>query len=163
MGCAILSPAGDNKYKLMSAIHKDERSKLIDPHYEILHRLFMGNVVRMHEVASFQEQLKEHQKVRGSDGYSVLQRALLEHNIVVLSKIYLNISFTQMGAFLDISAEDAESIIGDMISQNRILAQLDQRTNSIDFHVEIGSKAVQVAGTTVMGAAADAEEDLAKD
>ena len=54
--------------------------------------------------------------MRGSDGYSVLQRALLEHNIVVLSKIYLNISFTQMGAFLDISAEDAESIIGDMIS-----------------------------------------------
>ena len=33
----------------MSAIHKDERSKLIDPHYEILHKLFMGNVVRISE------------------------------------------------------------------------------------------------------------------
>jgi COP9 signalosome complex subunit 4 len=115
-----LSPAGDNKYKLMSALHKDERSKLIDPHFEILHKLFMGNVVRLHEVATFEAQLKEHQKVRGSDGYSVLQRALLEHNIVVLSKIYLNISFTQMGKFLDIDPENAESIIGDMISQNRI-------------------------------------------
>jgi COP9 signalosome complex subunit 4 len=104
----------------MSALHKDERSKLIDPHFEILHKLFMGNVVRLHEVATFEAQLKEHQKVRGSDGYSVLQRALLEHNIVVLSKIYLNISFTQMGKFLDIDPENAESIIGDMISQNRI-------------------------------------------
>ena len=68
-----------------------------------------------------------------------------------------------MGKFLDIDPENAESIIGDMISQNRILAQLDQMTNSIDFHVEIGSKAVQVAGTTVMGAPSEAEEDLAKD
>jgi hypothetical protein len=40
-----------------------------------------------------------------------------------------------MGKFLDIDPENAESIIGDMISQNRIFAQLDQMTNSIDFHV----------------------------
>jgi hypothetical protein len=36
-------------------------------------------------------------------------------------------------------------------------------TNSIVFHVEIGSKAVQVAGVAVLGAPAEGEEDLAKD
>lgn len=68
-----------------------------------------------------------------------------------------------MGKFLDIDPENAESIIGDMISQNRIFAQLDQMTNSIDFHVEVGSKAVQVAGTTVLGAQPEEDGDLAKD
>jgi COP9 signalosome complex subunit 4 len=117
-----LSPAGDNKYKLMSALHKDERSKLMDPHFEIMHKIFMGNVVRLQDVKEFDKQLKEHQKVRGQDGYTVLQKALLEHNIVVLSKIYLNISFEQIGKFLDIDKEMAETIIGDMITQHRIKA-----------------------------------------
>jgi hypothetical protein len=48
-----LSPAGDNKYKLMSALHKDERSKLMDPHFEIMHKIFMGNVVRLQDVKDF--------------------------------------------------------------------------------------------------------------
>jgi len=86
----------------------------------------------------------------------------LEHNIVVLSKIYLNISFEQIGKFLDINKETAESIIGDMVTQNRIKASLDQFTNSIDFHVEIGSKAVAVAGTQSLDQP-DEEKQLAKD
>jgi hypothetical protein len=40
----------------------------------------------------------------------------------------------------------AETIIGEMVTQNRIKASLDQFTSSIDFHVEVGSKAVAVAG-----------------
>jgi hypothetical protein len=35
----------------------------------------------------------------------VLQKALLEHNILVLSKMYLNISFEHIGKFLDIQPE----------------------------------------------------------
>lgn len=67
----------------------------------------------------------------------MLQRALLEHNILVLSRIYLNISFESMGKQLDISAAKAESIISEMIREERIKAQLDQLSNSIEFKVEL--------------------------
>ena len=90
---------------------------------------------------------------------------MLEHNIVVLSKIYLNISFEQIGKFLEINKETAETIIGDMVTQNRIKASLDQFTNSIDFHVETGTKAVAVAGAQSLDQPDDenAKSKLAKD
>lgn len=106
--CAILSPAGDSKYRIMSVLHKDERSKSIDPHYGILDKLFMGHIIKESDVAAYEADLEDHQKARGEDGSTVLARALLEHNILVLSKIYLNITFGSLGKFLNIPAEKAE-------------------------------------------------------
>lgn len=107
--CAILSPAGDSKYRIMSVLHKDERTKAIDPHYGILDKLFMGHIIKESDVAAYEaDVLTDHQKARGEDGSTVLARALLEHNILVLSKVYLNITFESLGKFLNISAEKAE-------------------------------------------------------
>ena len=122
----------------MAALHKDERSKQIDPHFDLLSKLFLGSIVKWADAKKFEdEQLQDHQKATGEDGYTVLQRALLEHNILVLSRIYLNISFESMGKQLDISAGKAESIISEMIREERIKAQLDQLSNSIEFKVEL--------------------------
>jgi hypothetical protein len=41
----------------------------------------------------------------------VLDKALIEHNIEVISKIYTNISFEELGRFLEIDPNKAESII----------------------------------------------------
>ena len=80
--CAILTPAGDQKYRLMSALHKDERSKQIDPQFDYLDQLFNGSIVKWADAKVFQdEHLQDHQKAVGQDGYSVLQKSLLEHNI----------------------------------------------------------------------------------
>lgn len=109
MACAILSPAGDNKYRIMGVLHKDERSKSLDPHFEILDKFFMGHIIKERDIAAFEaEHCEEHQKALGADGYTVLQKALLEHNILILSKIYLNITFESLGKFLDIQPSKAE-------------------------------------------------------
>jgi hypothetical protein len=42
----------------MSALHKDERSKLMEPHFEIMHKIFMGNVVRLQDVEEFDKMVK---------------------------------------------------------------------------------------------------------
>ena len=82
----------------------------------------MGNILRWANVVSFEKtHLQEHQK------------AILEHNITVLSKIYLNISFKRIGKFLDIAPEQAESIIGEMVAEKRIKARLDHLSSSIEF------------------------------
>ena len=64
----------------------------------------------------------------------------------MLSRIYLNISFESMGKQLDISAIKAESIISEMIREERIKAQLDQLSNSVEFRVELQAQGVEVAG-----------------
>ena len=73
---------------------------------------------------------------------------MLEHNILVLSNLYLNISFEHLGKFLNIPPTQAEAILGEMITQRRISAKMDQRLNSIQFDVQFGSKQIEVAGAT---------------
>lgn len=66
-----------------------------------------------------------HQQIRFTDGYTALDKALIEHNMQVLSKIYLNITFTELGNFLGISAAQAETIIAKMIGEQRVHGVLD--------------------------------------
>ena len=123
--CSLLSPAGPQKARILTTLKKDERTKKIE-FYSILENMFMGRVIRRPEVKEFEEQLADHQKALSSDGYSVLDKALIEHNIEVISKIYKNISFAELGNFLEIEPQKAEKIIAQMVSEKRIQASLDQ-------------------------------------
>jgi COP9 signalosome complex subunit 4 len=58
---------------------------------------------------------------------------LIEHNITVLSKIYTNITFNELGNFLGISANQGEQIISKMISERRVHAVLDQLHELVEF------------------------------
>ena len=52
-------------------------------------------MIKYSDLVQFEkEHLGDHQKVRGEDGQTVLNRAIIEHNILILAKIYLNVSFT---------------------------------------------------------------------
>lgn len=84
----------------------------------------------------------------------------MEHNIQVLSKIYLNISFEQLGKFLDIQTEKAEAIIGDMVIEQRIQAQLDQQSQTIDFEMQTDTKASHVFGGQSISAAEGAGKPI---
>lgn len=66
----------------------------------------------------------------------MLDKALIEHNIEVISKIYKNISFEELGRFLEIDPNQAESIIAQMVSENRIKASLDQINRIVEFQSE---------------------------
>ena len=81
-----------------------------------------------------------------SDGYTCLFKATLEHNIQVLSKIYLNISFAQMGHMLGIDAQQAEAIISAMASEGRIKARMNQLDDTVDFLVQKEKDRVEVYG-----------------
>ena len=71
--CAILTPAGNQKFRLMAALHKDERSKQIDPHFDFLNKLFVGSIIKWVDAKKFEdENLDDHQKATGEDGYTVL-------------------------------------------------------------------------------------------
>jgi COP9 signalosome complex subunit 4 len=94
-------------------------------HFDILDKMFLGRVIKRPDIKSFDESLAVHQKTVSSEGYSVLDKALIEHNIEVISKIYKNISFEELGRFLEIDPNQAESIIAQMVSENRIKASLD--------------------------------------
>jgi COP9 signalosome complex subunit 4 len=64
---------------------------------------------------------------------TVLDRAVLEHNLLASSKIYNNITFRGLGALLDLTPSAAENMARRMIEQGRLKASIDQVDRLIIF------------------------------
>lgn len=105
-------------------------------YYDLLAKMFNGEIVKQADVQEFKGSLEAHQNVTGMDGYTVLNRALIEHNIVVISRIYMNITFKELGNFLGIRPDQAEETIAKMVAEKRIEAVLDQQNELVEFEEE---------------------------
>ena len=133
--CAILSLAGPARSKLLATLYKDERVK---SNAESCHAVILGKMVRQQllrkpEVATFEESLMPHQKAILGNGFTVLEHAVLEHNIVAVSLLFRNINLKSLGCLLEIDATKAESAVAKMITEGRLVGILDQEKDLVDF------------------------------
>jgi COP9 signalosome complex subunit 4 len=55
-----------------------------------------------------------------ADGFTVLERAVIEHNLAAASRLYNNIYILELGQLLGVSPEKAESIAARMIAEERL-------------------------------------------
>jgi len=130
--CSILAPAGPQRSRMLSTLFKDERSSKLEV-YPILEKMYLERILRKPEVEKFAKELKPHQMAILSDGSTVLDRAVVEHNLLSASKLYNNISFVEFGALLDITAEKAERVTSRMIIEERLKGSIDQIAGLIVF------------------------------
>ena len=72
------------------------------------------------QVESFSQGLKPHQKAVTADGTTVLEKAVVEHNLAAASRLYNNIYFVELGQLLGVSAGQAESVACRMIAEERL-------------------------------------------
>jgi len=132
MACAVLAPAGPPRLKLLAMLYKDERTRAL-PFFDILESLYMERLLKKHSVDMFAQTLKPHQLAVTSDGSTVLQRAVTEHNILAASKIYINISFKELGTILGVPPAKAEESASRMIYEERLAGSIDQTDHVLDF------------------------------
>lgn len=132
MTCAILGKAGPQRSRILATIYKDERSRGL-ANFEIVEKMFMDRILRKPEVEKFAEGLLPHQMARVNEDFTVLDKAMIEHNMIAISKIYNNITFEQLGSLLEITAQKAEEIIASMITEKRVKAVLDQLSGTVEF------------------------------
>jgi len=135
--CAVLAGAGPQRSRMLATLYKDERVQRL-PHFSILEKMYLDRVLRPNEVKGFAETLKDHQKARLADGTTVLDRAVIEHNLLSASMIYNNITFEELGSLLAISPDQAEQIASSMIEQGRMQGTIDQIERLIFFESSYG-------------------------
>ncbi|PPQ98491.1 hypothetical protein CVT24_003982 [Panaeolus cyanescens] len=149
--CAVLAPAGPNRSRVLASLYRDERTADLST-YNILSKMFLDHILRSAEVKEFEKTLKPHQLAQiaissndrlASAGTAVdddadpgastrtgpstvLDRAVMEHNLLASSNIYNNITFRGLGALLDLTPGAAETIARKMIEQGRLRASIDQ-------------------------------------
>lgn len=145
----MLAPAGPNRSRILASLYRDERTAEL-PTYNILSKMFLDHILRSAEVKKFEATLKPHQlakiAISSNDRLSsaandndddsisstrtgpatVLDRAVMEHNLLASSKIYRNITFKGLGALLDLMPGAAETMARKMIEQGRLRGYIDQ-------------------------------------
>ena len=149
MTCAVLAPAGPNRSRILASLCRDERTAEL-PTFNILSKMFLDRILRAAEIKEFEGTLKTHQLAKISMSSSdrvvastdedasdpsiskrtgpatVLDRAVMEHNLLASSKIYNNITFRGLGALLDLAPGAAETMARRMIEQGRLKGTIDQ-------------------------------------
>jgi COP9 signalosome complex subunit 4 len=123
--CAVLAPAGPLRARQLGKLYKDERASET-PEHSILEKIFLDRLLSPEEVKNFASGLKDHQLAKTADGSTVLDKAVLEHNLVAASKLYQNIPIESLGLLLGTEADRAEMYTAAMIESNRLSGSIDQ-------------------------------------
>ncbi len=88
---------------------QDERVKSSE-HAAILEKMYLEQRLFRSDIAAFEQGLLPHQKAVLANGFTVLEQAFLEHNMLAVSKIYTSMHFQELGTLLGVNAKKAEKV-----------------------------------------------------
>ncbi|KAL3082695.1 hypothetical protein niasHS_010497 [Heterodera schachtii] len=132
--CTLLAAPGTQRNRLLNTLFKDERCQQLVGH-SLLKNMYLERLVKGPELTEFELSLCPHQRLLDAEGVSILQRSVLEHNILAASRLYANISFDGLGQLLGIPAAKAEKVATQMISGEKVQGAIDQLERTVSFEV----------------------------
>jgi COP9 signalosome complex subunit 4 len=130
--CAILIPSGPQRQRVISSIVNDPRLSSLDSiaefatHSTILKKMHTHQIIRPTELVQFEASLADHQKAVMGDGLTIMERAIVEHNMIAVSDVYESIYLSELAWILGVAQTKAESIAASMIMDGSIRASIDQ-------------------------------------
>ncbi|KAJ5936613.1 hypothetical protein N7466_003063 [Penicillium verhagenii] len=137
--CAVLAPAGPQRWTTLSRLYKDDRASSVEE-FSILEKMFLDRLLTPEEVVAFAKKLAPHQLAVTADGTTVLDKAVIEHNLVAASKLYENITADALASILGLqgsgefsAGEKAEMYAARMVEQGRLRGRIDQIDGIISF------------------------------
>ncbi|KAL8916843.1 MAG: hypothetical protein Q9208_008330 [Pyrenodesmia sp. 3 TL-2023] len=135
--CAVLAGAGPQRSRALGKLYKDDRAPQV-PEFGILENMFLDRLLSPEEVTKFSENLSPHQLAQTSDGSTVLAKAMVEHNLLSVSRLYDNIGLDELASLLGLDADKAEGYAARMLEQGRIAGSIDQIDRVIIFEGVVG-------------------------
>ncbi|KAG8832913.1 hypothetical protein FRC17_000355 [Serendipita sp. 399] len=154
--CAVLAPAGPNRSRMLASLYRDERSASMSNYNILIKMFLdhiirpaevktFEETLRPHQLAKIAQSSNDRlaSRITAADTdttmadagvavstrtgpQTVLDRAVMEHNILSCSNIYNNITFSGLGALLDVTPGAAETMARRMIEQGRLRGHIDQ-------------------------------------
>jgi len=132
--CALLAPAGVHRARLIATFYKDERSAALKSCFSLLEKVFLQRVISNDEMANFSAVLMPHHRAITVENWTLVQRAVIEHNLLAVSALYRSVTFDNLGNILGIPATKAEKVAARMIQEGRMRGEIDQVDNVVRFH-----------------------------
>ena len=70
--------------------------------------------------------------------YEALRHRVIEHNVRVIAKYYTRITFPRLTSLLDLSEEETEKYISDLVTKKTVYARIDRPARVVSFEVKRG-------------------------
>nr|CAD2208781.1 unnamed protein product [Meloidogyne enterolobii] len=134
--CTLLAPPGLQRNRLLNTLFKDERCQGLAC-YQLLKNMYLERLIQNSELKEFELLLMPHQRLLDSEGSSILQRTVVEHNFLAASRLYSNISFDGLGQLLGVSSKKAEKIASQMISSDKVHGKINQLDSTVSFESKV--------------------------
>lgn len=129
--------------RVLEIVFNDERLHQLDsiPEFQsyssILTKMYLNCVVQKSELEKFESSLAEHQKAIMSDGLTIVERGVLEHNMVAVSHLYTSIYFEQLAQLLGVvDADKGEKVATKMILDGSLSGEIDEVVGVLRFFNE---------------------------
>lgn len=95
--------------------------------------MYKHHILQPEELKKFESSLQPHQKAVMGDGLTIMERGVVEHNMIAVSKIYVSIYFSELATVLGVSPEKAEKIAARMIMDGSLNGSIDQVEGLLEF------------------------------
>mgnify|MGYP000183841771 CR=1 FL=1 len=83
--------------------------------FSLLDKVFLQRVISNEEMNKFSSVLMPHHRAITSEGWTLVQRAVIEHNLLAVSALYRSVTFDNLGKILGIPAKKSEKVAARMI------------------------------------------------
>ncbi len=136
--CAILAKACTARDDLLQKLYQDRQSEDLLS-FKMLKHMHQNRIISQHDQDEFGKTLpiKDQLKLNAEySDYTILQKAIYEHNMRAIAKLYKNMSIKRLSMLLGISMEGSEDLARSMIAENRLDASIDQIDHDITFDNE---------------------------
>lgn len=123
-------------------IYKDDRLSQLDSlddfatHSKILEKNFMHHLLRKDELVKFEESLAPHQRAIMGDGLTIVERGVIEHNMIAVSILYRSIYVKELANILDVDEQKAVKTAASMIMEGSLNGSIDQIEGLLEFHTD---------------------------
>lgn len=98
--------------------------------------MYRNQILGKEELTKFESSLQPHQKAVMGDGLTIMERGVVEHNMIAVGEIYQSIHIEELALILGVSNDKAEKIASSMIMEGSLCGFIDQVEGILEFQDE---------------------------
>ncbi|KAG5438885.1 hypothetical protein PCANB_002215 [Pneumocystis canis] len=135
----IISPYGNEQSDLLHHTLADPRLSSLPVHYELIKYFTKIELMRWPKIEEIYGRVLCKTSVfdlndeKGRKRWSELKKRIIEHNIRVVSKYYLRIRLSRLNMLLDLSEDETEEYLSNLVTSGIVYARIDRPARTVSF------------------------------
>ncbi|KAI9881813.1 MAG: hypothetical protein M1823_006475 [Watsoniomyces obsoletus] len=144
----LLAPYDNEQSDLLHRVNLDARNAEVPKDAALLKQFTISELMRWPMVeAQYGEHLcstdifskdRNAKDPKAYTRYEALRHRVIEHNVRVVAKYYTRITFPRLTELLDLSEDETEKYISDLVTKKTVYARIDRPAKVVNFEVKRG-------------------------